>query len=156
VSREELRDRLGQWRAAGLRVVFTNGCFDLLHAGHLALLQEAARRGDALVVGINSDRSTARLKGPGRPIVPEEARAAMLAALSCVAAVIVFDEDTPLELIREIRPQTLVKGADYALDQVVGRELVMASGGEVVLVPLVPGHSTTALVAALRGGPPAL
>jgi len=156
VSREELRDRLGQWRAAGLRVVFTNGCFDLLHAGHLALLQEAARRGDALVVGLNSDRSTARLKGPGRPIVPEEARAAMLAALSCVAAVIVFDEDTPLELIREIRPQTLVKGADYALEQVVGRELVMATGGEVVLVPLVPGHSTTALVAALRGGPPAL
>ena len=150
-----LRERLARWRSAGLRVVFTNGCFDLLHAGHLALLKQAARHGDVLVVGLNSDRSTARLKGPGRPIVPEDARAAMLAALECVAAVVVFDEETPLELIREIRPQALVKGADYTLDQVVGRDLVVAWGGDVILVPLVPGHSTTALVAELRGARPA-
>jgi D-beta-D-heptose 7-phosphate kinase / D-beta-D-heptose 1-phosphate adenosyltransferase len=151
VSRGELGERLGRWRASGLRMAFTNGCFDLLHAGHLALLKEAARHGDVLVVGLNSDRSTARLKGPGRPIVPEDARAAMLAALECVTAVVVFDEETPLELVREIRPHALVKGADYALDQVVGRELVVAGGGDVVLVPLVPGHSTSALVAELRG-----
>jgi D-beta-D-heptose 7-phosphate kinase/D-beta-D-heptose 1-phosphate adenosyltransferase len=151
VSRGELRERLGRWRAGGLRVAFSNGCFDLLHAGHLALLKEAARHGDVLVVGLNSDRSTSRLKGPGRPVVPEEARAAMLAALDCVTAVVVFDEETPLELLREIRPHALVKGADYTLDQVVGRDLVVAGGGDVVLVPLVPGHSTSALVAELRG-----
>jgi D-beta-D-heptose 7-phosphate kinase/D-beta-D-heptose 1-phosphate adenosyltransferase len=155
VSREELRQRRAQWRAAGLRVVFTNGCFDLLHAGHLALLQEAARHGDVLVVGLNSDRSTARLKGPGRPIVPHDVRAVMLAALSCVTAVVVFDEETPLDLIREVCPHTLVKGADYAPDQVVGRELVVAAGGQVVLVPLLPGHSTSALVAELHGAGPA-
>ena len=110
LSRDELRERLTAWRSSGLRVVFTNGCFDLLHAGHLALLKEAARHGDVLVVGLNSDRSTTRFKGPGRPIVPEEARAAMLAALACVAAVVVFDEETPLELIREIRPQDARQG----------------------------------------------
>ncbi len=155
VSRGLLGERLARWRSAGLRVVFTNGCFDLLHAGHLALLKQAARHGDLLVVGLNSDRSAARLKGPGRPIVPEDARAAMLAALECVTAVVVFDEETPLELIREIRPQALVKGADYTLDQVVGRDLVVAWGGDVILVPLLPGHSTTALVAELRGAAPA-
>ena len=155
VSRGLLGERLARWRSAGLRVVFTNGCFDLLHAGHLALLKQAARHGDLLVVGLNSDRSAARLKGPGRPIVPADARAAMLAALECVTAVVVFDEETPLELIREIRPQALVKGADYTLDQVVGRDQVVAWGGDVILVPLLPGHSTTALVAELRGAAPA-
>ena len=151
VSLRELAERAERWHAAGLRVVFTNGCFDLLHAGHLALLREAARHGDVLVVGLNSDRSTARLKGPDRPVVREEARAAMLAALECVAAVVVFDDDTPLEIIRAVRPAALVKGADYAPDQVVGRELVEAEGGRVILVPLLPGHSTSALVAELRG-----
>ena len=155
VSRSELGERLARWRSAGLRVAFTNGCFDLLHAGHLSLLRQAARHGDVLVVGLNSDRSAARLKGPGRPIIPEDARAAMLAALECVAAVVVFDEETPLELIREVRPQALVKGADYTLDQVVGRDLVVAGGGDVILVPLLPGHSTSALVAELRGTGPA-
>jgi D-beta-D-heptose 7-phosphate kinase/D-beta-D-heptose 1-phosphate adenosyltransferase len=154
VSLRELAERAERWHATGLRVVFTNGCFDLLHAGHLVLLREAARHGDVLVVGLNSDRSTARLKGPGRPVVREEARATMLAALECVAAVVVFDEDTPLEVIRAVRPDALVKGADYALDQVVGRELVEAEGGRVILVPLLPGHSTSALVAELRGAGP--
>jgi D-beta-D-heptose 7-phosphate kinase/D-beta-D-heptose 1-phosphate adenosyltransferase len=150
LTRSELASQVKRWRSASLRVAFTNGCFDLLHAGHLALLREAARHGDVLVVGLNSDRSTARLKGLGRPVVPEAARAAMLAALECVDAVVVFDDETPLELIREIRPHSLVKGADYTLDQVAGRELVEASGGGVILVPLLPGHSTSALVAELR------
>ena len=151
LTRDELTDSLERWRSAGRSVTFTNGCFDLLHAGHLTLLREAARCGDVLVVGLNGDRSATRLKGPGRPVVPEAARAAMLAALECVTAVVVFDEDTPLELIRAIRPEALVKGADYTLDQVVGREVVEAAGGKVILVPLLPGHSTSALVAELRG-----
>jgi D-beta-D-heptose 7-phosphate kinase/D-beta-D-heptose 1-phosphate adenosyltransferase len=150
LSRRQLGERLAGWRSAGLSVAFTNGCFDLLHAGHLALLREAARHGDVLLVGLNGDRSVTRLKGTGRPIVPEGARAAMLAALDCVTAVVLFDEDTPLDLIREVEPRVLVKGADYTPEQVVGRELVLGWGGEVVLVPLVPGHSTTALVAELR------
>jgi len=157
LSRAALADRLRAWRAAGHRVVFTNGCFDLLHAGHRALLRAARARGDALVVGLNSDRSVGRLKGPARPILAEGARAAMLAALDDVTAVVVFDEDSPLDLIREIRPHALVKGADYALDEVAGRDLVVGWGGEVLLVPLVPGVSTTALAARLGHGtvPPA-
>jgi D-beta-D-heptose 7-phosphate kinase/D-beta-D-heptose 1-phosphate adenosyltransferase len=154
LSRLELKQRLDRWRAAGLRVVFTNGCFDLLHRGHLALLRAARERGDVLVVGLNGDRSASRLKGAGRPIVPERTRAEMLAALDVVGAVVVFDEDTPLDLIREIRPQVLVKGADYLRDQVVGGDLVEGWGGEVVLVPLVPGHSTTDLLSQLRSDAP--
>jgi D-beta-D-heptose 7-phosphate kinase/D-beta-D-heptose 1-phosphate adenosyltransferase len=152
LSRSALGARVARWRAAGARVTFTNGCFDLLHAGHLALLNAARRPGHVLVVGLNGDASVTRLKGPGRPVVPEAARAAMLAALDAVDAVVVFDEDTPLDLIRDIRPDVLVKGADYAPDQVVGHELVLGWGGEVVLVPLVPGLSTTALVAQVRRG----
>ena len=145
-----LRERVALWRLEGRRIVFTNGCFDLLHVGHVALLETAARHGDALVVGLNGDRSVARLKGRGRPLVPASARAAMLAALECVDAVVIFEEDTPLELIAQVAPAVLVKGADYRLAEVVGREQVEAAGGEVVLVPLVPGHSTTSLVARLR------
>jgi D-beta-D-heptose 7-phosphate kinase/D-beta-D-heptose 1-phosphate adenosyltransferase len=152
LSRSALGARVARWRAAGARVTFTNGCFDLLHAGHLALLSTARRPGHVLVVGLNGDGSVTRLKGPGRPVLPEAARAATLAALDAVDAVVVFDEDTPLDLIREIRPDVLVKGADYAPDQVVGRELVLGWGGEVVLVPLVPGLSTTALVAQIPRG----
>jgi D-beta-D-heptose 7-phosphate kinase / D-beta-D-heptose 1-phosphate adenosyltransferase len=141
-----LDDRLTEWRRRGLRIGFTNGCFDLLHRGHVKLLAEARAACDRLVVGLNSDASTTRLKGKGRPINPAEGRAEVLAALEAVDLVVVFDEDTPLELIKRVRPAVLVKGADYSRDNVVGRELVENTGGDVILVDLVPGHSTTAMV----------
>jgi D-beta-D-heptose 7-phosphate kinase/D-beta-D-heptose 1-phosphate adenosyltransferase len=128
----------------------TNGCFDLLHAGHLTVLHESAQLGDALVVAINSDQSVRRLKGSERPLVPEQERAALLAALDCVDAVTVFDEDTPLELLAAATPDVLVKGADYTVEGVVGRELVESRGGRVALVPLLPEKSTTALVERIR------
>jgi D-beta-D-heptose 7-phosphate kinase/D-beta-D-heptose 1-phosphate adenosyltransferase len=141
-----LDDRLVEWRRHGLRIGFTNGCFDLLHRGHVKLLAEARAACDRLVVGLNSDASTTRLKGKGRPINPAEGRAEVLAALEAVDLVVVFDEDTPLELIKRVRPAVLVKGADYSRDNVVGREVVENAGGDVILVDLVPGHSTTAMV----------
>jgi len=141
-----LDDRLAEWRRHGLRIGFTNGCFDLLHRGHVKLLAEARAACDRLVVGLNSDASTTRLKGKGRPINPAEGRAEVLAALEAVDLVVVFEEDTPLELIKRIRPAVLVKGADYSRDNVVGREVVENAGGDVILVDLVPGHSTTAMV----------
>jgi len=143
--------RVAEWRAHGLRVGFTNGCFDILHAGHVSLLHAARRRCDRLVVGLNSDESVARLKGPSRPVNPLADRAAVLSALSAVDAVVAFEEDTPLELIRALRPEVLVKGADYTEDRVVGADLVRAAGGEVVLVDLLPGRSTTGIAARLRG-----
>ena len=150
-GREALAAQVRRWRSEGKRIVFTNGCFDLLHAGHLSLLHEAARYGDVLVVGINSDASVGRLKGTARPLIPEGERAAMLAALECIDAVTVFAEDTPLELLHEIRPDVLVKGQDYKVDQVVGREWVEAGGGQVILVPLLPERSTTALIDRIAG-----
>jgi D-beta-D-heptose 7-phosphate kinase/D-beta-D-heptose 1-phosphate adenosyltransferase len=142
--------RLAEWRQHGLRIGFTNGCFDLLHRGHIRLLAEARAACDRLVVGLNSDASTARLKGKGRPINPAEGRAEVLAALEAVDLVVVFEEDTPLELIKRVRPAALVKGADYKREEVVGREVVEAAGGDVILVDLVPGHSTTAIVERTR------
>jgi D-beta-D-heptose 7-phosphate kinase / D-beta-D-heptose 1-phosphate adenosyltransferase len=141
-----LDERLGEWRRRGLRIGFTNGCFDLLHRGHVKLLAEARAACDCLVVGLNSDASTARLKGKGRPINPAEGRAEVLAALEAVDLVVVFEEDTPLELIKRVQPAVLVKGADYKIDEVVGRDVVESAGGDVLLVSLVPGHSTTGLV----------
>jgi D-beta-D-heptose 7-phosphate kinase / D-beta-D-heptose 1-phosphate adenosyltransferase len=141
-----LDERLAEWRKHGLRIGFTNGCFDLLHRGHIKLLAEARTACDRLVVGLNSDASTKRLKGNGRPINPAEARAEVIAALEAVDLVVVFEEDTPLELIKRVRPAVLVKGADYTRDEVVGGDVVEASGGTVVLVELVPGHSTTGIV----------
>ncbi len=141
-----LDDRLAEWRRQRLRIGFTNGCFDLLHPGHVKVLAEARAQCDRLVVGLNSDASTRRLKGDGRPIQNEQARAEVLAALEAVDLVVVFGEDTPLELIARVRPSVLVKGGDYRREEVVGRELVEAAGGEVVVVSLVPGYSTTRLV----------
>ena len=132
-------------RRAGREIVFANGCFDLLHAGHVALLEKARSLGDLLVVGLNSDSSVERLKGKGRPYVAEDDRGAILAALKSVDYVCVFDEDTPLELIKELRPNVLVKGRDYELSAVVGAKEVEGWGGEVRLVDLVPGRSTTEL-----------
>lgn len=149
--RDDLVARAATWRMAGKRIVFTNGCFDLLHAGHLSLLSQAAKLGDVLVLAINSDASVRRLKGPERPLVPQQDRAAVLAALGFVDAVTIFDEDTPLEVLQSVRPHVLVKGGDYKLSDVVGREFVEASGGRVALVPLTPEKSTTALVERIKG-----
>ena len=145
-----LDDQLAEWRKQGLRVGFTNGCFDLLHPGHVKLLAGARAACDRLVVGLNGDASVMRLKGAGRPVQPVQARAEVLAALEAVDLIAVFDEDTPEKLIARVKPLILVKGADYSRDQVVGREIVEALGGEVVLIELVPGHSTSAMVERTR------
>jgi D-beta-D-heptose 7-phosphate kinase / D-beta-D-heptose 1-phosphate adenosyltransferase len=150
LSRHDLAARAATWRSAGKRIVFTNGCFDLLHAGHLELLGRAARLGDVLVLAINSDASVRRLKGPDRPLVAQAERAALLAALAYVDAVTIFDEDTPLETLQAVRPDVLVKGGDYEPAQVVGRELVEAGGGRVEIVPLMPDRSTSSLVERIR------
>jgi len=133
------------------RVVFTNGVFDLLHPGHVDLLLGARRQGDALVVGLNADASVRRLKGPGRPVRGQAERAYVLAALAPVDAVVVFTEDTPLELIRALEPDVLVKGGDYTEATIVGAPDVRARGGDVVVIPLTPGHSTTSLIEKMRG-----
>ena len=137
-------------RATGKTVVFTNGVFDLLHVGHLRYLQQAWALGDALIVGLNSDRSVRANKGAGRPITPETERAEILSALACVDGVVVFDEDTPHEIIVALQPDVLVKGADWAADAIVGRDVVEARGGRVVRVPIEAGHSTSALVEKIR------
>lgn len=139
-------ERVAAWRRQGRRVGFTNGCFDLLHPGHVSLIAQARRNCDCLVVGLNSDASVARLKGEDRPVQNEASRAAVLASLADVDAVVVFGEDTPLELLRALKPDVLVKGADYTVEQVVGAEDVKGWGGEVVLADLLDGHSTTATI----------
>ena len=146
MTREQLPAAVTAWRAAGRRVVFTNGCFDLLHLGHVDYLEQARHLGGALVVGLNTDASVGSLK-PGRPIQDETARARILAALAFVDAVVLFGEPTPLALIELVRPDVLVKGDDYAVRDIVGHELVLARGGEVRTVPLVAGYSTSRIVA---------
>jgi D-beta-D-heptose 7-phosphate kinase/D-beta-D-heptose 1-phosphate adenosyltransferase len=138
------------WRDAGRRVVLTNGCFDILHSGHIALLEAARREGDLLVVALNSDASVRGLKGADRPVVPEAERAETLLALEAVDRVVLYEEPTPLGAIRTLRPDVLVKGADWARDQVVGRAEVEAAGGRLVRVALVPGRSTSAIVDRIR------
>ena len=148
--REHVVDLVAQLRAAGKTIVFTNGVFDLLHVGHLRYLQHARALGDALLVGLNSDRSVRANKGPHRPITPEAERAEVLEALSCVDGVVVFDEETPYELIGLVQPDVLVKGADWAEDAIVGREIVEARGGRVVRVAIEPGQSTSAIIDRIR------
>jgi len=137
---------VGAARASGKRIVFTNGVFDILHPGHLRYLQAARRHGDLLIVGLNSDASVRRNKGPSRPINPEQERAEVLEALDCVDAVAVFDDETPAEIIRRVQPDVLVKGADWPADQIVGRDTVEARGGRVILEPVEQGYSTTTLI----------
>jgi len=151
VTMEALLAHLAPERRAGRCLVFTNGCFDLLHTGHISLLQQAAEQGEILVVGLNSDASVRRLKGPDRPLLPEGERALLLASLRTVDYVVLFDEDTPLRLIQALRPDVLVKGEDYTPDQIVGREVLESYGGRVVRVPLVPNLSSTRLIERLRG-----
>jgi D-beta-D-heptose 7-phosphate kinase/D-beta-D-heptose 1-phosphate adenosyltransferase len=143
---ERMKLRVAEWRASGETIVFTNGCFDLLHVGHITLLEDCKRFGSKLVLGLNADASVSRLKGPERPIVGERERARVMAALASVDAVVLFEEDTPLELIRALKPNVLVKGGDYIAEQVVGYEDVVASGGRMEIVPTVEGFSTTNIV----------
>src|SRR5262245_31797650 len=152
LGRDQAADYASELRRNGQRLVFTNGVFDLLHPGHLRYLHEARLLGDALVVGINSDRSVRANKGPDRPIMPEWERAEVLAALAIVDGVVVFDEDTPHALITALRPSVLVKGADWAEDAIVGRDIVEADGGRVIRVPTVAGYSTTNIVQRIRRG----
>jgi len=147
---EEAILRFGRAKRNGLRTVFTNGCFDLLHPGHIQGLEQARALGDALLVGLNGDASVRELKGPGRPILPELERAEILAALECVDAVVIFHEVTPRETIAALLPDVLVKGGDWPGDQIIGREEVEAAGGRVVSVPIVPGYSTTVILAKMR------
>ncbi len=151
-----LRHQVEAWRAAGNRIVFTNGCFDVLHIGHLTLLEQARRCGDRLIVGLNSDRSVRALKGETRPVIHDADRAHILSALAPVDAVVLFDEETPLELIRTLRPDVLVKGGSYRLEEVVGAAEVRSWGGEVVLVPVVEGYSTTRIVNRIQAGTAAM
>jgi len=146
----EVVREVGEWKAAGEKVAFTNGCFDLLHPGHIALLEAARAEGDRLVVAINSDRSVRGLKGQGRPLTPEAERAEALLALEAVDLVVVYDDPTPAAVIDALLPDVLVKGADWAEDAIVGRDTVLGRGGRVVRVPLVPGRSTTAVVDRIR------
>jgi len=152
LSLEQAILRFAREKRNGRRVVFTNGCFDLLHPGHIRLLEEARALGDMLVVGLNGDASVRILKGEGRPIIPEQERAEILAAFECVDAVVIFNEPTPREIISALLPDVLVKGGDWRPDQIIGREEVEAAGGRVVSIPVVPGHSTTALLQKIREG----
>ncbi len=143
LSIEDLKPRVNVWRLLEQRIVFTNGCFDLIHLGHIDYLSKAADLGDKLVVGINSDASTSALKGPSRPINDQRSRSLIMASFSFVDAVILFDEDNPLNLIRAIQPDVLVKGGDYSIPQIVGAEFVMQNGGQVKTIDFLPGYSTT-------------
>lgn len=153
LSTDEAVAQLRGIQARGGRIVFTNGVFDLLHPGHLRYLQQARELGDALVVGVNSDRSVRAIKGESRPVTPENERAEILAALGCVDVVVVFDEDTPLSLIVRLQPDVLVKGADWPEESMIGRDFVERRGGRVVRVPFENGHSTTSIIEKIRKAP---
>jgi D-beta-D-heptose 7-phosphate kinase/D-beta-D-heptose 1-phosphate adenosyltransferase len=146
----QLLFQVASWRVTDKQIAFTNGCFDILHEGHIFSLCQAAKEADYLVVGVNSDSSTKRLKGPERPVNQEQSRALLLASLIMVDAVVLFDEDTPLELIKAIMPNVLVKGGDYTIDQIVGSKEVIAHGGRVVINPIVEGYSTTGIIQKIK------
>ena len=149
-TRSEAAGLARSLQAQGRTVVFTNGVFDILHPGHLRYLQQARALGDALIIGLNADASVRRNKGPERPVNPEAERAELLEALECVDAVVVFDEDTPAEIIQAVQPDILVKGADWAENAIVGRDTVEARGGRVVRIPVEQGYSTTAIIDRIR------
>ena len=152
VTRQRAVEKIAAWRTTGKKIVFTNGCFDILHIGHIKLLHAAAKEGDRLIVGLNSDRSVKQLKGEKRPIVPEEERAALLSSIAGVDLVALFDEETPLNLIRMFQPDVIVKGGDYTPQTVVGHDIVVDRGGSVVIVPLIDGISTTKVVESIQKG----
>ncbi|GAB3542390.1 hypothetical protein GCM10027443_43140 [Pontibacter brevis] len=142
----QLQEQVNTWRNQGQKIVFTNGCFDLLHLGHVDYLEKARQLGDKLVLGLNTDASISRIKGPSRPLQDEMSRARIMASLLFIDAVVLFDENTPLQLIEAVQPDILVKGDDYTVESIVGHEVVLARGGEVKTVPLVKGYSTTNIV----------
>jgi len=146
LSFDEVAHRARQWRILGKKIAFTNGVFDILHPGHIFSLSQAAREADYLIVGVNSDASVKRLKGESRPVNVQDARALILASLSIVDAVVVFGQDTPLELIKTVMPDVLVKGGDYTIEQIVGAKEVTANGGRVVINPIMEGFSTTSII----------
>ncbi|MBO9619970.1 MAG: D-glycero-beta-D-manno-heptose 1-phosphate adenylyltransferase [Niabella sp.] len=150
ISESEALTQREKWRAAGEKVVFTNGVFDILHAGHVRALAQSASCGDRLIIGLNTDLSVRKIKGPQRPIISEQDRAYLLAALFFVDAIILFDDDTPLELIKSLMPDVLVKSADYTVEQIAGAKEVLANGGRVELMPLVPGLSSTIIIDKIR------
>jgi D-glycero-beta-D-manno-heptose 1-phosphate adenylyltransferase len=149
-SLSDLQKRIAQWRALDKTISFTNGCFDILHEGHIASLIEAARHADYLIVGLNSDASVKRLKGDSRPINNEQSRALILASLSMVDAVVIFSEDTPLNLIVSINPDVLIKGGDYKVEDIAGAKEVLEAGGQVIINPIIEGFSTTGLIQKLQ------
>jgi D-glycero-beta-D-manno-heptose 1-phosphate adenylyltransferase len=149
-SLKEIVFQINRWKLISKTISFTNGCFDILHSGHIASLSEAAREADFLIVGVNSDASANRLKGPGRPVMDEQSRALMLASLVMVDAIVIFEEDTPLALIELLQPDVLVKGGDYTIEQIVGAKEVIAAGGRVVINPILPGFSTTGIIGKIR------
>jgi rfaE bifunctional protein nucleotidyltransferase chain/domain len=142
--------QIASWRVTNKTIAFTNGCFDILHEGHIFSLSQAAQEADYLIVGVNSDSSTKRLKGPERPVNHEHSRALLLASLVIVDAVVIFDEDTPYELITAIQPDVLVKGGDYTIEKIVGSKEVIANGGRVVINPIIEGFSTTGIIAQIK------
>ncbi|SIQ66264.1 D-glycero-beta-D-manno-heptose 1-phosphate adenylyltransferase [Pontibacter lucknowensis] len=146
LSLPDLQELVQAWRSEGQQIVFTNGCFDILHLGHVDYLEKARQLGDKLVLGLNTDASISRIKGPSRPLQDEMSRARVMASLLFVDAVVFFDENTPLELIKALQPDILVKGDDYTIENIVGQDVVTARGGEVKTVPLVKGYSTTNIV----------
>ncbi len=146
LSRTEAKNLIIRWREDGHKVVFTNGCFDILHRGHVEYLEAAKEAGDKLILGLNSDNSVRKLKGSTRPFQNEQDRRAILTALSCVDAVVVFDEDTPAKLIAELLPDVLIKGGDYDKDEIVGRDTILANGGEIIIIPFVEGASTSNII----------
>ncbi len=148
-SRKAIIEKVSDWKKQGKKIVFSNGVFDLLHKGHIFSLSQAAKQGDVLVIGLNSDASVKSLKGESRPINDQDARALLLAALVMVDAVVIFEEDTPLELINSILPDVLVKGGDYTIDQIAGAKEVVANGGKVVINPILDGFSTTSIIQAI-------
>lgn len=152
ITPEKLPETLENWRLQNKKIVFTNGCFDILHLGHVDYLSKAADQGDILVVGLNTDDSVQRLKGPDRPVNNQDARAKLMASLFFVSAVVFFDEDTPRNLISTIQPDVLVKGSDYKAEDIVGYDIVKAKGGEVVTIDFLEGYSTTGILQKLLGG----
>lgn len=149
-DRAALAARANEWRQTGKSIVFTNGCFDILHKGHLEILERSAEFGDILVVALNTDASVRKLKGEQRPVNHEDFRVLMMASLEIVDAVILFDEETPAELIAEVTPDILVKGGDYTVDQIAGADHVLTQGGQVKIVPIVKGYSTSGIIAVIR------
>jgi rfaE bifunctional protein nucleotidyltransferase chain/domain len=151
LDNEKLRKSLALWRLMKKKIVFTNGCFDIIHRGHIDYLSKSADLGNILIIGLNTDASVKRLKGRGRPVNDEVARAQNLAALFFIDAIILFDEDTPYNLIKEVKPDILVKGSDYKSEDIVGHDIVKKNGGEVVTINLLPGYSTTSIIQKIKG-----